>query len=83
MKVDFEPTYNNHFAELLENLHAGNQFAVVNDDVASWGTTSNKQAVFDAVKSYLENQYLFTPFDGLEYCNSTEMEEIPSTWIEL
>lgn len=72
-----------HFAEVIENTYVGREFAVVNNNVASWGTTSNKQAVYDAIKSYLESEYLFTPFDGLEQVNSTERDNLPSTWIEL
>lgn len=83
VRVNFNPTGIFHYAELIEDLHKASQFAVVNNNVASWGTTSNKQAVYDAVKSYLEDQYLFTPWDGLEQVNSTEYENLPSTWIEL
>lgn len=83
MKVNFTPTGTNHYAETWENESNARQLAVVSDNVASWGTTSNKQAVWDAIKSYLENQYLFTPFDGLSEVSSTERAELPSNWIEL
>lgn len=81
--VTFLPSRNSHYAELLENEHSGSQLAVVNNNVASWGTSSHKQAVFDAVKSYLESQYRFTPYDGLSFVNSVEAPSLPSTWIEL